>query len=440
MGIVLRNALLFDLDPIGVEAEELRIDGGVIVGRGRVEARPGDEVVDCGGAVVMPGLVNGHTHLYSALAVGMPAPPRVPGNFLEVLQLVWWRLDRALDPASNELSAAVGALDAVHCGTTTLIDHHASPNAIDGSLDRIEAGLDRVGVRGVLCYEVTDRNGVAGREAGLEENRRYIVKTRPAARYARAGRFAGLSGAHASFTLDEVSLVGVGQWADEFGVGVHIHVAEDSCDERISRERYGESPLHRLGHNRLLNPDSVLAHCIHLGEEEIEGINEIGLTVAHNPRSNMNNAVGYAPVGKLKCPVMLGTDGIGADMFAEAKVAWLKSNDAGAGIAPGDVVGMLAASARRASRSLGVELGKLTVGAAADVVVTDYVPFTPMDSGNAAGHFIFGMAARDVKDVMVGGEWVMKDRRVMKLEEMQVRAESVEVTRALWKRLERIGV
>src|SRR5207248_1813393 len=135
-----------------------------------------DEIIDCGGAVVLPGMVNGHTHLYSALAVGMPPPQQSPKNFLEILQLVWWRLDRALDAESIEASAQIGALSALHCGTTTLIDHHASPNCIGDSLDLIERGLASVGLCGVLCYEVTDRNGKFGREAGLEENRRYIAK------------------------------------------------------------------------------------------------------------------------------------------------------------------------------------------------------------------------------------------------------------------------
>src|SRR4051794_9659106 len=210
MGIVLENAILCDIDPVRVEVGGLRIEAGKIVARGKVDAQSGDEVIDCGGAVVLPGMVNGHTHLYSALAVGMPSPPRNPTNFLEILQLVWWRLDRALDAESIELSARIGAIEALKCGTTTLIDHHASPSHIAGSLDLIERGIATAGLRGVLCYEVTDRNGKSGREAGLEENRRWIAKYHGAN---RSGRFAALSGAHASFTLDEVSLVGVGGWS-----------------------------------------------------------------------------------------------------------------------------------------------------------------------------------------------------------------------------------
>ncbi len=215
----------------------------------------GDEVIDCGGAVVMPGMVNGHTHLYSALAVGMPSPPKQPKNFLEILQLVWWRLDRALDPESIEASGRIGALDAVRCGTTTLIDHHASPYCIDDSLDLIERGIDSVGLRGVLCYEVTDRHGKAGREAGLGENRRYLKKCAAAK---SKGRFAGLVGAHAAFTLDNESLDALADIAGQFRSGVHIHVAEDPCDEQACRKDHKVALIDRLDKHGILKPDSIL--------------------------------------------------------------------------------------------------------------------------------------------------------------------------------------
>src|SRR3954451_1956107 len=175
MPTLFRDALLVQLDPAWVEAGHLRVADGRIVAVGQdVVPVPGDEIVDCGGAVLMPGLVNGHTHLYSALAAGMPASPRQPRNFLEILQLIWWRLDRAHTLETVEMSGLVGALAAVRCGTTTLIDHHASPNAIESSLTALENGIAAVGCRGVLCYEVTDRNRSDEAAAGLSENERYI--------------------------------------------------------------------------------------------------------------------------------------------------------------------------------------------------------------------------------------------------------------------------
>jgi len=434
MGILLTNAILADLDPIRVESGSLRIEGNKIVARGVANQQPGDQTFDCQGAVVLPGLVNGHTHLYSALAVGMPAPPRNPTNFLEILQLIWWRLDQALDDASNEISAQIGALDALHCGTTTLFDHHASPCAISGSLDAIERGIASVGLRGVLCYEVTDRHGKAGAETGLEESRRYIVKTqkRP------DGQFAALSGAHASFTCDDMSLQGVDRWRAEFGAGAHIHVAEDPCDDRIRRQRYGKGAIERICQAGLVRSSSILAHCIHLSDADINAINLDGPTIAHNPRSNMNNSVGYTPVGKLTCPIMLGTDGIGADMFAEARAAWFKSRDAQAGISPDRIIQMLANSARRASHALRVTLGKLEVGAAADVVVTDYVPFTPLHTGNFTGHFLYAMSARNVRHVIANGILALRDRVATTCDEPAIRAASQNTAKALWRRMEAI--
>src|SRR5262245_55717629 len=224
MATFFRDALLVQLDPPLVEAGNLRVAEGEIVDVGSgVVAAQGDEVVDCGGAVLMPGLVNGHTHLYSALAAGMPAPPRAPRNFHEILQFIWWRLDRAHTPESVEMSGLIGALAAVRCGTTTLIDHHASPNAIVGSLSVLENGIAAVGCRGVLCYEVTDRNRPDEAATGLEENERYIRQGQQRA----DGRFAGMVGAHASFTLEESSLRNCVALARELKVGIHIHAAED---------------------------------------------------------------------------------------------------------------------------------------------------------------------------------------------------------------------
>ena len=231
MATFFRDALLVQLDPPRVEAGNLRVADGKIVGVGPdVVAVQGDEIVDCGGAVLMPGLVNGHTHLYSALAAGIPAPPRQPRNFHEILQFIWWRLDRAHDLESVEMSGLIGALTAIRCGTTTLIDHHASPNAIEGSLSALENGIAAVGCRGVLCYEVTCRNRSTEAKEGLAENERYIRLCQKRA----DGKFAALVGAHASFTLDNEALAGCVDLAHRSNVGVHIHVAEDPVDEQIT--------------------------------------------------------------------------------------------------------------------------------------------------------------------------------------------------------------
>ena len=446
MPITLTDAILLDLDPIKIGRGSIRIASDTIeaVGPGVVPL-PGDETVDCGGGVVLPGLVNGHTHLYSALAPGMPPPAEQPRSFLDILRLVWWRLDRALDAESIETSARVGALDALRCGTTTLIDHHASPLAIDGSLDYLERGIAEVGLRAVLCYETTDRHGPAGAEAGLAENRRYLdhCKSRTGA------RFAGLVGAHAAFTLSDDSLRACARLAADYDTGVHIHIAEDPCDDTICRSEFGAPLVRRLEACGLLTPTgsaasaaSIFAHGTHLSAADARRISGQAAAVAHNPRSNMNNGVGYAPVGDMD-RVMLGTDGIGGDMFTEAKIAWFKARDAGGALAgevtPGRIIDMLACAARVAGKALGCTLGRLTPGAAADIVVTDYRPATPLTSENAAGHFIFALGAHHVCDVLVGGEWALKDRSVVKLDAAAAREEAVDVAQGLWSRMQALA-
>ena len=460
MPITLTQAILLDLDPINVSRGAIRIASGNIEAVGPdVQPLPGDEIMDCGGGVVLPGLVNGHTHLYSALAAGMPPPSEQPRNFLDILRLVWWRLDRALDAESIETSARIGAIDALRCGTTTLIDHHASPLAIDGSLDSLERGIAEVGLRAVLCYETTDRHGPAGAEAGLAENRRYLDRCR----YRTDGRFAGLVGAHAAFTLSDDSLKACARLAAEYNTGVHIHVAEDPCDDAICRREFGTPLVRRLEHCGLLAPEnngdcaphrletgatgrvtaaSIFAHGTHLTSTDAARISGQAAAMAHNPRSNMNNSVGYAPVGDMD-RVMLGTDGIGGDMFTEARIAWFKARDAGGSLAgavtPNQIIAMLACAAHVAGKALGSKLGRLTPDAAADVVVTDYRPATPLTSENAAAHLIFALGAQHVRDVLIDGQWALKDRSVVKLDAEVAREEAVAVAHGLWSRMQALA-
>jgi len=443
MGIVVENALLVDLEPPRVKPAALRIEGDRIVERGpHVAVEAADERIDAGGALVLPGLVNGHTHLYSALAVGMPPPRDPPANFRQILERIWWVLDQALDGESIEVSARIGAMLAARCGTTTLIDHHASPRCIDRSLDAVRRGIEAVGLRGVLCYETTDRHGPQGREAGLAENERFGAWCREHG----GGRFAALVGAHASFTLEDDTLVQLAELAERFDLGVHIHVAEDPCDEAETLQRSGRRPgprtgqalIRRLADAGLLRPGSLLAHGTHLHPQAVEQAVECGCTLAHNPRSNMNNAVGYAPLAAMHAHAVLGTDGIGADMIAELQTAWFISRHAHAGLGPADLLAMLARSAGYASQRLGVRLGVLEPGAAADVVITDHVPFTPLEGGDLAGHLLFGFSSAAVRDVLVAGRFVVRDRKIVTLHAEREHNAARPVAEALWRRMSAI--
>lgn len=455
--MLLRSATLLHLDPPGLEGACMRVEAGMIVDVAReIEPRPGEAIEDLRGGLVMPGLVVGHHHLYSALARGMPAPPRPPRDFEEILSHVWWRLDQALDEESNTVSALVGAADAALCGVTTIVDHHASPNAIDGSLDHIRRGIDDVGLRGVLCYEITDRHGPEGREKGLAENERFLRATSAAGTNGNADgnagadgsagliaggrRFAGLVGAHAAFTLSDDALAACGRMAEAHRSGVHIHVSEDPCDDARCRERFGRSALDRLDAAGILRPGALLCHCTHLDDAAVSRALDAGCAFAHCPRSNMNNGVGYAPVASMHGSTILGTDGISGDLFEELRAAWFKSCDARTGLGAGNMVAMLARSARFASERLGVKLGRLEPGAAADLVFLDYDPPTPLTNDNVVGHLLFGLSSRHVRTVWVGGRRVVDDRRVIRVMPERLGADSRRVAAELWKRMGAIAV
>jgi putative selenium metabolism protein SsnA len=429
--MLLQGATVVTLDPPSADRSSLRVQGDRIVERGAsLGAQPGEETLDLAGAVVMPGLANAHTHLYSALARGMPPPRAAPRSFLEVLERVWWRLDRALDEEAIYLSGLAGAIEAALSGTTLLVDHHASPSFVRGSLGALRRGLEEVGLRSVLCYEVTDRNGREGRDQGIEENREFLASgATPLTR--------GMFGAHASFTLSEDSLAMIASAAGTVGAGLHVHVAEDKADVEHCRSAHGRSLPERFDRHGLLGPRALLAHCVHLSADEAAGIQARGAWIAHNPRSNMNNAVGYAPVEALK-RAALGTDGIDEDMMAETKAAFLRMRDAGRPDAATAAVALLAGGHRLASELLGLPFGRLDAGAPADLVVLDYRSPTPLTADNVVGHLLFGLDRSHVSSVMVAGRFVVRDRRILGVDAEAVQERARHAAREVWARMERL--
>jgi putative selenium metabolism protein SsnA len=384
---------------------------------------------DCSGCVVLPGNVCAHTHLYSALARGMPYRLDAPANFTQILQRIWWRLDRALDEGSIRASALVGGMAALLAGTTTVVDHHASPNAIDGSLDIVADALGELGLRSVLCYEVTDRDGPERAEAGLRENERFLGTPRALAR--------GQVGAHASFTLSEQALEALAELSGRSGAGIHVHVAEDAADERDCLARFGVRVAERLDRVGVLRPGALLAHCVHLDERELELVRGSGATVAHNPSSNMNNSVGHARVGELGPRVALGTDGIGADMFAEARAAYLRARDEDVSAGMAFPLAALAEGARLVGERFGEPLlGRVEQGAPADLVVLEYAPPAPLEGGNLAGHWIFGLLPARVRDVVIDGELVVADGRLTRVDQQELAARATETAGRMWSRMD----
>lgn len=335
-----------------------------------------------------PGLVCAHDHLYSALARGMPAPPHVPRTFLEILEQVWWRLDAALDLEMIRWSAMLGALEALERGTTAVVDHHESPHAIEGSLDVIAEACAEVGVRSVLAYGVTDRHGPDGARRGLAENERFLRS---------GGR--GMVGVHAAFTCTDDTLEAAAGLAADLGVGVHIHVAEGLDDV--------DAPQRLAG---LTRDDWLLAHGVHLrSDHDLRG------RIVHNPMSNLNNAVGYADPARFANGVVLGTDGIGADMLETFRLAYVLQRSVDVTAGP--------ASAWR-----WLEAGwDLVPEARDDVVVWSYEPMDPW-------YVAFTPGIRPL-EVRVGGEVALLDGRPTRVDAAEVRARAREQAVRLHARL-----
>lgn len=419
------------LDPVVVTTGDVLVREGRVTEVGTIGAvdEPDVERIDCSGCLVIPGNVCAHHHLYSALARGMPYRLEPPESFVQVLQRVWWRLDRALNEDAVWLSAWSGGADALLSGTTTIVDHQASPNAIPGSLDLIAEALGDLGARSVLCYEATDRDGPERATAGIEENLRFCKGGFPLA--------LGMVGAHASFTLSDETLAGCVEVALDADVGIHVHVAEDAADERDSMARFGVRVVERLAEAGALGPRSLLAHCVHVEEGEIALIGQTGTWVAHNARSNMNNRVGRAPVGVLGPNVALGTDGIDGDLFAESRTAFWRAREADPSVGPAWILERMAVSARLAGAVYEEPLlGTLQPGAPADVVVLGYDPPTPVTAENLAGHWAFGLSARHVRDVVVNGEVVVRERLLTRADETEVRARCRQAAEQLWRRMD----
>jgi putative selenium metabolism protein SsnA len=417
------------LDPPEVVAADVVLAGDRIAAVGAAPA--GLIRRDCSGTLILPGNVCAHHHLYSALSRGMPYRLAPPVTFTEILQRVWWRLDRALDERAIRASALRGGMDALRAGTTTVIDHHASPNAIDGSLDVIAEALAELGVRSVLSYEVTDRDGRERAAAGIAENRRFLTRSDRLAR--------GMVGAHASFTLCDDTLAGVVEAARMAAVGVHIHVAEDAADQVDARARFGHGVVERLERAGVLTERALLAHCVHVAPAEAQRISEVGATVVCNPRSNMNNAVGHSPFSHARRGVALGTDGIGGDLFAESQAGYFRAREADMGTPAHWPLARVAAGARFAGQVHGEPLlGEIRPDAPADLMVLDYPAPTPVTSENLPGHWVFGLSSGQVRDVFVAGELVVENGRSTRLDEVEVALDGSGEAKRLWARMEAI--
>ena len=438
---LLKNATVVHLHPAEVTpGVEIVIDGTRIhsVGKAAGEALKVTRTIDLAGRLVMPGLVCGHDHFYSGLSRGILARIAPTPDFVSTLQNLWWKLDRALTRDTVAVSAQVCALEAVKAGCSAVIDHHASPSFIDGSLSVMKEGFEKVGLRGILCYETTDRNGREGARKGVEENVRFarLAQEEKAAR-GEQHLVEAMIGGHAPFTLSDDDLKALGDAAASTGRGFHVHVAEDSFDPSFSHRVYGKDPLARLDGFGLLTDGSLIGHGLYLTAADRDLLNTRGAYLAHNSRSNMNNSVGYnAALPQLK-NVVLGTDGIGSDVLLEAKFAYFRHRDSGGPLGPGAFMRFLQAGNEILRRYFGEQFGRVEKGCKADLVILDYDCPTPLVRENVAGHVLFGMGSRDVNTVIVNGKIVMENR-TFPWDTAPVYAEAQAAARSLWQQMDRL--
>jgi len=389
----------------------------------------GVPIVDEPNGFMIPGLINSHHHAYSALARGMPITGSL-ASFPEILENIWWRLDRVLDEEAVRLSAAVTAIDCIRHGCTATIDHHSSPNAITGSLETIASVFRELSMTGVLCFETSDRNGERVFQESIDENLAF------AAAHRNDKTIRGLFGLHAGFTLSDESLTEIAA-RKPANLPVHIHVAEDSSDVEDAKARGYKGPLARLHELGVLPANSLIAHGVHLSGEEYNLIGEAGIKLVHNPQSNCNNRVGYGDVDQVSAAaVFLGTDGMNSDMFSSAQSAYLlyKALGGGARNAFGLVKSMLIDNpANYLSGMFDHPVGRIVEGEPADFAIFDYPAPTPVNSDNVMSHFMYGLAhAPTAKWVYANGACVMENGKIKSVDEHSILAAASEKASHLW--------
>ncbi len=425
-----------------IEDGAILIEGDTIREVGTTESlrarHPNVDTLDAQGQIVMPGLIVAHTHFYGTFARGMYIPGPPMKNFLEILARLWWQLDRALDEESIRYSALVPIIEAIRHGATTLFDHHASNRCVDGSLDIIADAVLESGVRAVLCYEVSDRDGPDVADAAIRENVRFIKRLRSTPH----PRLAATFGLHAAMTLSDETLDRCVAEASALGnVGFHIHVAEGPFDQDHSLETYQMRVVDRLYQRGILGPDTIVAHAIDIDAWEMDLLRQTKTWVSHQPRSNMNNAVGVADVPTMLrggMNVVLGNDGFSNNMFTEMHVAYLlhKVHRRDPRVMSADQVIRIQFehNARLATHFFPQVVGEITEGAFADVIFLDYNPPTPLTLDNLPWHIIFGVDGTQVTTTIVGGRILMRDRELLLLDEEAIMARAREVAQKTWER------
>ncbi len=436
--LLITNGCLVTLDEENrcLDGASVYVDGRTIAAVGDLDPASitADRRIDAGGRLVMPGLINAHHHLYSTFARGFTPPGPPARNFAQNLERLWWKLDAALDADDVYYSALLALMDAARAGCTTVIDHHASPACCDGSLDQIERAFREVGLSGCLCYEVSDRN-VEGQ--GIEENARYLKKCRDA----DDDQFAGLFGLHALMTLGSATLERCAEVAQSLDAGFHVHAAEDTVDVETTSDQHGQGIMDRFLEFGIPGPKTIFVHGTHLEPREMDLLHSTDSMLVSNPESNMNNGLRVSPLLDLLqhgVTVGLGTDGMSSHLISQARAMYMhqRTDHRDPTLAFGESCDALLYGNREiCGRVFREPRGALAAGQLADIVVHDYVPFTPLSNSNFCGHLLFGLGFSRAHTTVARGEVILDEGRLPHIDEENVRARCSERAAAIWKRI-----
>lgn len=400
--------------------------GDLVISGGRInEIIPGDfraylnsnkarlnDSYDAGGRVVTIPLVNFHEHFYSRLAKGLQIKGDT-SSFPNILKNLWWKLDRSLNLSMIKASAQMAAAESIRNGVTYIFDHHSSPDSSNRSLKIIADVLKNHKLRGVLCFETTNRNGKLLSQKSLDENIRFLKND------VNDG-IKGMFGLHASFTVNDQTLSAVSKFINEHDFGIHVHLCEDASDKVISKQKFGRLPLQRLIENKLLNDKSILAHSIHLTVNEYRQIAKYRSAVAVNPESNLNNNVGLINFELIpdSLPVLCGTDGMHANPGKSLKLIFLLMRNAGFSFEEAfnriikiyfNQIGFV--------KNYFPDYPSLNKNDRADFLIWDYIPPTPINENNFWGHYIYGILERPVHSVVQDGFFLMRDKQLITINE-----------------------
>jgi putative selenium metabolism protein SsnA len=438
MSLLIKDGLIV-ADPLRGECVQgsLLLHGDRVAAVGRDAPANRADVLDAAGCWVLPGLVDAHTHLYGALATGMPLKADPPQNFPQILERIWWRLDKALQPEDVRYSGYIGGIASLLSGITTIFDHHASPSCPAGSLSILAEVVQTLGLRASLAYEVSDRDGPASRDAGIAENRDFFLRCQRANDPMLKAHF----GIHAVFSVSDATMRRCAEVGRSIGAGFHLHVLEHRPElEKFSAEHAGLGVVEFLENVGILGARTIAAHTVHVGPADAERFARTGTHTVHNPRSNMGNGVGVSPVPLLLragVSACLGSDGFYDMPLQMALAPALQNLSQGnpSAMGGGDALKMVYGNnAALAEQTFGLPFGRLTPGCAADVLVIPYDPATPAHAGNLGAHILAALAGGP-RDVIVGGVLRVRGRRVLAVEAAQINARARELAGALWQRL-----